>query len=79
MKLKEFKAFEEFEQFGILFDHGVLLLDRTDNYYSYLLYQIDGFYAEIKHQLNADAITGLTSFELIDLPEMYLEEIIITI
>jgi hypothetical protein len=79
MNLYAFKALEEFEQFEILFDKGVLLLDRNDKSCSYLLYQVDGFYIEIKHELNHDAISGLRSFGSTDLLEPYLESMEIEI
>jgi hypothetical protein len=79
MNLHAFRALEEFEQYEILFDKGVLLLDRNDSSCSYLLYQVDGFYIEIIHELNQDAISGLRSFSSTDLLGPYLESIEIEI
>jgi hypothetical protein len=73
MNLYSYKALEEYEQFEMLFEKGVLLMDRSDNKYSYVLYQVDSFYVEIKHELCNDAINSLRSFSSPDLLEPYLD------
>ena len=73
MNITKYNALEEYEQYEILFDCGVLLLDRCDEKHSYLLYQIEDFYVEIRHQLNADAITGLRTFKSTNLLQPFLD------
>ena len=73
MNITAFNALEEFEQFEFVFDKGVLLLDRTDNGFSYILYQLEGFYVEIRHTLDSDAITGLRTFTSTNFLQPYLE------
>lgn len=73
MNITTFNELEDFEQFEVLFDKGVLLLDRSDKKYNYLLYQVEGFYIEIKHALNADAIIGLRTFISTNLLQPFLE------
>jgi hypothetical protein len=73
MDITAFNALEDFEQFEILFDKGVLLLDRSDNSFSYVLYQVEGFYIEIRHTLDSDAISSLRTFMSTNLLQPYLE------
>ena len=75
MDLHSYKALDQQDQFDILIEVGVLLLDRIDNACSYLLYQIDGFYVEVGQRLDVNEISGLRSFNSTDLLEPYLESI----
>ena len=75
MDLKAFRALEEEEQFDILLETGVLLLDRNDRNCSYLLYQIGGFYVEVIQKLEDHEISGLRSFSSTDLLQPWLEKI----
>ena len=75
MELHVYKALRTKDQFDILLEVGVLLLDRTDKVCSYLLNQIDGFYVEVGHRLNINEISGLRSFNTTDLLKPYLESI----
>ena len=43
----QFSKLSEDEQSRIIYDHGVLLSGRTANKHKVLLYQIEGFYAEV--------------------------------
>lgn len=79
MELHAYKSLDTKDQFDILLEVGVLLLDRNDDACSYLLYQIDGFYVEVGHRLDINEISGLRSFNSTDLLEPYLESIEISI
>ena len=79
MDLQAFNALDQQDQFHLLFEVGVLLLDRNDDACSYLLYQIDGFYLEVGQRLDAKEISGMVSFNSTDLLEPYLESIDISI
>jgi len=79
MNITAFNALEEYEQYEILFDKGVLLLDRNDNIFSYVLYQVEGFYIEIRHKPDSDAICGLRTFISTNLLQPYLEQMDINI
>jgi hypothetical protein len=73
MHLETFNSLEEKERFDVLFEKGVLLLDRNENGCSYLLYQVNGFYIEVWHELYSDTIGGLSAFMSTELLQPYLE------
>jgi hypothetical protein len=75
MNLRAFKMLDIKEQFDIVYEQGVMLLDRNDQSCSYLLYQVDGFYVEVKHELSVNEISAINSFSSVDLLEPYLETI----
>lgn len=75
MHLYDYKTLDPNTQLEIVIERGVLVSDRNDGICSYLLYQIDGFYAEVKLELTHHEISGLKSFASTDFLEPYLENI----
>ena len=75
MHLYDFKTLDPNTQLEIVIDRGTLLLDRNEDGRGYLLYQVDGFYAEIILELTCHEISGLKSFTSTDLLDPYLENL----
>lgn len=79
MHLYDYKTLHPDTQLEIVIERGVLLLDRNDDNACYLLYQVDGFYAEVKLELHHHEISGLKSFSSTDMLDPYLKHIDIDI
>ena len=62
MTLYQFKTLDEEEQYNTVWNNGVLIAGRTSKEDKFLLYQIDGFYVELKYDVNINKIVELRSF-----------------
>lgn len=74
MTLYEFNALDELEQKEALWDKGVEIGRRKDATYSYVLYQIDGFYVEEKYHIEWEVMRGLRAFTTTKLLDPYLND-----
>jgi len=72
MTLYEFKLLDEPEQIEALSNIGVLLGERKSETHRYMLYQIDGFYIELKYSLTDNSRQGIRTFTTTTLLEPYL-------
>ena len=72
MTLSEYNLLEGRQQYDILWDNGTFLGDRFEGKYKYALYQLDGFYAEIKYHYENNSIEGLRAFRNANQLEPYL-------
>lgn len=71
MSLMHWKEMSSSKCFG----RGVHIAHRKDNGYRLLLYQIEGFYVELKYNPGINKIIGLRSFINVNQLEPYLEQI----
>lgn len=79
MTLYQFNALDEMEQAEAIWEHGVLLGNRTDGAYRHILYQIDGFYVELHYHMEHNALKGARVFANPDHLQPYLEKMLICI
>ncbi len=62
MTLYQFNLLDKMEQAEVLWDKAVMVSDRSDETYKYVLYQLDNFYVEVKYHIEYNVIHGLRSF-----------------
>ena len=74
MTLYQFKLLEEMEQIETIWN-SVLLVKRQDEKFEYELYQIDGFYAELKFEKGERMTGALKLFTNPDVLEPYFPQI----
>jgi len=75
MRCLEFQLLTTAEQVNLLYDEGVYLGKRKEEEQVILLYQVDGFYAEViylSYRLHIDTIIASDSLQMLD---PYLEQI----
>ncbi|HMK05517.1 MAG TPA: hypothetical protein VK489_15055 [Ferruginibacter sp.] len=48
MTLKEFRSLSKDEQYILLWEKAMLIADRENHEYKYILYQLDSFYIELR-------------------------------
>lgn len=75
MTLDEFSRLDDAGQAEELIDRGVFLTERMYKNFSIFLYQLDGFYVEIYHNLRFNVMQGMRSFSEQDDLEPFLESI----
>ena len=75
MTFNQFKYLSEDDQESILWKKGVELARKSDNYFHYILFQVDGFYMELQYIVPQKTITRIACFEDTDFLEPYLEKI----
>ena len=74
-------TFTEYSQMGpvdqefLLWSKGVEIAIRRNQLYSYLLYQLDAFYIEVRYCLRLDAIDKITGFEDMRKLDPYLAQV----
>jgi hypothetical protein len=73
--LSEFKLLSKIQQYETLRDKGVFVIDRSEGEFKFLLYQLDGFYLEVKYHKSSNRILRLKAFANIDLLKAYLKKI----
>ena len=73
MKLYQFKFLNEAEQAETIKMHGIYLGERTEEQYTFKLFQIDDFYVEEKWHTAFNERRALTSFVSIQNLQPYLE------
>lgn len=75
MTCKQYNNLGETDQEFILWARGVVLGQRVENIYMYVLFQVDGFYIEVQFHKPTATVTTFLTFEDTDLLEPYLEQI----
>jgi hypothetical protein len=75
MTFNQFKYLSEDDQEALLWRRGVELARAKDDRFFYILYQVDGFYMEVKCLLPHKTIQEIACFEDVDLIEPYLHSI----
>lgn len=75
MTFNQFKYLSEDDQEHLLWRKGVELGRRRDHRYHYILYQVDGFYMEVKFIMSDKTILEIACFEDIRLINSYLQAI----
>lgn len=65
----------EMEQADVIMEKGVKIGNRTDGFYSILLFQVGSFYAEIFYHSHFNVIIKIKTFSNTDLLEPYLQQI----
>ena len=75
MTLYQYKLLNKDEQYKVLWDKGVFIDQRISVSYNFQLYQIEGFYVELKYNREENKIVGLKSFISTEPLEPYLRKI----
>ena len=75
MTFNQFKYLSEDDQEALLFRRGVELARAKDDIYHYILYQVDGFYMEVKYTMPQKMVIEIACFEDVDLLGPYLQKI----
>ncbi|MEO6613260.1 MAG: hypothetical protein ABIT05_15355 [Chitinophagaceae bacterium] len=75
MTFTQFKYLSEDDQEDLLWNRGVELLRRADKMFHYILFQVDGFYMEVKYTLPKRTIKKIACFEEVSILEPYLRGI----
>jgi len=75
MTLYQFKTLDEEEQYNTVWNNGVLIAGRTSKEDKFLLYQIDGFYVELKYDVDMNKTVELRSFDNLSRLDPYLKNI----
>ena len=75
MTCKQYKNLGEPDQEFILWARGVVLGQRVEDIYMYVLFQVDGFYIEVQFHKPTAAVTAFFTFEDTRLLEPYLAQI----
>lgn len=73
MKLYQFNRLIREKQIDILWNYGVVVGERVDDYNIYVLYGIYSFYVELRYYGNT--LVAITGYEEQDLPEIYLPQV----
>jgi len=74
MTFKQFRNIPDEEKLYLLWDQGVELGNTKRGFYNFKLYQVEGFYMEVKYVL-PDMILQVVCFEDLELLDPYLKEI----
>jgi hypothetical protein len=72
MTFQQFKYLSESDQEFIIWSKGTELAAREDAKHCYFLYQVDGFYIEIKCNKKQRGISGFFFFDSLQYLEPYL-------
>jgi hypothetical protein len=75
MTFNQFKYLSEDQQELLLWRRGVELARYDDPDFHYILFQVDGFYMEVKYVMPDRDIIDITCFEDIRMLEPYLDQI----
>ena len=75
MTFNQFKYLSEDDQEAILWRKGVELARKSDTFYNYILFQVDGFYMEVQYTMPKRTITRIACFEDTAYLEPYLHTI----
>jgi hypothetical protein len=75
MTLYEYKILDEPEQYNVLWSKEVFIDHRIRATYNFLLYQIEGFYVELKYNREENKMQGIRSFSSTEQLEPYLRKI----
>jgi hypothetical protein len=66
---------DEMEQADVIWEQGVLIGERKDEFYKILLFQVDAFYAEIYYHSHFNVIIKIVSFSDTNRLDPYLQNI----
>jgi hypothetical protein len=66
---------DEMEQADVIWEQGVLIGERKDEFYKILLFQVDAFYAEIYYHTHFNVIIKIVSFSDTNRLDPYLQNI----
>jgi len=75
MKLHDFTLLQDKEKITLLYEHGVYIGKRRSGDASILLYQLEGFYAEVYYKKYRKHIDRISCFSGTARLDPYLEEI----
>ena len=75
MTLYEFNALSEDGKAAVLWSKGDFVIERKENNFSILLYQVQSFYVEVFYSGNENKISRLRSFSSTEQLEPYLTNI----
>lgn len=70
-----FNILDENEKANIVWNKGILIGERSDQYYNVSLFQVDDFYVEVFRHSHFNVITRFRSFSNTRFLEPYLQEI----
>ena len=73
MTLYDYSELDEVKQHEVLWDHGVMVSDRTDAEHIIILYQMFSFYVELYYNLDYDRLIRLRSFSRLEFLDPYIE------
>lgn len=63
------------EQTSVLYHKAIRIGGRKDNDHTIVLFQVDGYYAELYFHRKKNEITGINAFTSVDFLEPYLQKI----
>ena len=75
MTLFDFQLLEEAEQIAVLYEQGVYIGKRKEGELPVLLYQLEGFYAEVFYRLYRRSVLKIRCSGSTSILEPYLEQI----
>lgn len=75
MTVTDFTHLDETIQAEILLRRGTFLTERLYKNFTIFLYQLDGFYVEVYHNLRFNMLQGMRCFEDDETLQPYLESI----
>ena len=75
MTFTQFRYLSEDEQEKLLWSRGVELMRQADEQYIFILFQVDGFYMELKFNISLKYVSQIIYFEDLGYLEKYLQEI----
>ena len=74
MTFDQYSKLSSTEQESLLWSCGVEIASRDEDMYSFMLYQLDGFYIEVQYSRSLELIIGILCFESTKLLDPYLEQ-----
>ena len=74
MTLYDYSELNEVEQHEVLWDHGVMVGDRSDDEHNIILYQMFSFYVELYYNPDYNVLKRLRSFSRVELLDPYIEQ-----
>jgi hypothetical protein len=75
MTFNQFKYLSEDDQENLLWKKGVELARKKDANFHYILFQVDGFYMEVKYIMPERSIMEIACFEDVGILDPYLRRI----
>lgn len=70
---KEFNELNDVDKYMAIYEQAVFQMYRQEDGVSYLLYQLEQFYIEVKYYLDEKEIASVQTFTSVHLLEPYLE------
>ena len=75
MTLYDYSELNEVEQQDVLWDHGVMVGDRSDGDHNIILYQMFSFYVELYYNSDYNLLKKLRSFSRMECLDVYLQQV----